>query len=697
MENSVYSYDEKSLIRDGKRWFPIMGEIHYSRYPEQYWKEALLKMKAGGVDIVSSYVIWIHHEEVSNDWDFSTGNKNLRKFVETVKECGLKMFLRIGPWCHAEVRNGGFPDWFVKMMGNRIRTNNGEYLEEVEKFYTKIYEQVKDLLHKDGGPVIGIQIENEYGHCGGLTGEEGEKHMRTLTQMAKRIGFDVPYYTATGWGGAVTGGLLPVMGGYCDAPWDSKMTKLAPSGNFVFSEERNDHAIGSDYGIGETLTFDMKKFPYLTAELGGGLQVTYKRRPVATAKDVEAMSICKIGSGCSLLGYYMYHGGTNPDGKLSTLQESTAQGSACDLPEKNYDFRAPLDEYGHANESYKYLRRLSLFIHDYGEELCNMDSFIPEDNPRNPNDFKNLRYAWRYNKETGREFLFVNNYQKNYELYDHYTTELNSPAMNTSYSFDLKNGESAIISHTSWGCFFSPLCKINGLEVYFPSTENNEANFLGFGDRVISYEDSLNASKITIAGKEYLIISDNCILFTEEKGEKTLLHFELNTATSKNKVAHFKSYPPLPKTPAGFRVKREEYFDEYTFTATLPEAPVADVVYYTNEKDDNGNMKKIYKFSVAEWPEDPFDILSDVVLSLSYYGDCARLYDENHKLISDNLYIGDDYSWNIGLKRLGKKSRHFTLEIDAAKSPDEVYIEKRGKYHDLVCVSNPVYTITFEE
>lgn len=222
MENSVYSYDEKSLIRDGKRWFPIMGEIHYSRYPEQYWKEALLKMKAGGVDIVSSYVIWIHHEEVSNDWDFSTGNKNLRKFVETVKECGLKMFLRIGPWCHAEVRNGGFPDWFVKMMGNRIRTNNGEYLEEVEKFYTKIYEQVKDLLHKDGGPVIGIQIENEYGHCGGLTGEEGEKHMRTLTQMAKRIGFDVPYYTATGWGGAVTGGLLPVMGGYCDAPWDSK-------------------------------------------------------------------------------------------------------------------------------------------------------------------------------------------------------------------------------------------------------------------------------------------------------------------------------------------------------------------------------------------------------------------------------------------------------------------------------------------
>ena len=268
-----YSFDSKSLFKDGKRWFPVMGEIHYSRYPEQYWKEAVLKMKEGGVDVISSYVIWIHHEEEENKWDWS-GCRNLRKFVEVIKECGMSMLLRIGPWVHAEVRNGGFPDWLLKKCPD-ARTNSESYFAEVKKLYEETFEQVKGFMLKDGGPIIGVQIENEFGHCGGLWGEEGELHMKRLTQMAKDAGFDVPLYTATGWGGAVTGGLLPVMGGYCEAPWDPRVTEIEPSVNYVFTYERNDHGIGSDYGLGEGITFDMNKFPYLTAELGGGLQVTY--------------------------------------------------------------------------------------------------------------------------------------------------------------------------------------------------------------------------------------------------------------------------------------------------------------------------------------------------------------------------------------------------------------------------------------
>ena len=320
-----------------------MGEIHYSRYPKEYWKESIYKMRAGGVEVVSSYVIWIHHEEIEEEYDF-TGNRDLRGFVETLKECKVKMLLRIGPWCHGEVRNGGFPDWLLKKNW-KLRTNDLDYLEEVKKFYFQVYTQVDGLLHKDGGPIIGVQIENEYGHVGGLKGEEGEQHMRTLARLAKEVGFDVPIYTATGWGGAVTGGLLPVMGGYCDAPWDSSLTEIAPSGNYIFTYERNDHNIGSDYGFGYGITFDINKFPYLTAELGGGLQVTHHRRPVAHAKDIGAMSMVKLGSGVNLLGYYMYHGGTNPKGKLTTLQETKATGYPNDLPELNYDFRAPIREY----------------------------------------------------------------------------------------------------------------------------------------------------------------------------------------------------------------------------------------------------------------------------------------------------------------------------------------------------------------
>ena len=186
----TYGFTKDYLTKNNQPWFPVMGEFHYSRYPDAYWKESVYKMKAGGVDIISTYVFWNHHEEIEGEYNFS-GQRNLRKFTETVKECGMKMFLRIGPWAHGEVRNGGFPDWLLKK-DFEPRTNQEAYFDEVRKFYTEIAHQVKGLLHKDGGPIIGIQIENEYGHCGGLKGEEGDCHMKRLTEIAKQVGLITP-------------------------------------------------------------------------------------------------------------------------------------------------------------------------------------------------------------------------------------------------------------------------------------------------------------------------------------------------------------------------------------------------------------------------------------------------------------------------------------------------------------------------
>ena len=220
-------------------------------------------MKAGGVDIASTYVFWIHHEEIEGQYDFSE-NRDLNYFVKTCKECRIKLSLRNGPWAHGEVRNGGFPDWVFKK-DFEPRTNDERYFSLVEKWYTIIYAQVKDYFYSEEvpeNPIIGIQIENEYGHCGGLYDETGKIHMKRLTKIAKKIGFITPFYTATGWGGARTGGLIPVMGGYCDAPWDPRTSEIEPSGNYIFTYERNDSNIGSDYGIGEGSTFDYSKFPY---------------------------------------------------------------------------------------------------------------------------------------------------------------------------------------------------------------------------------------------------------------------------------------------------------------------------------------------------------------------------------------------------------------------------------------------------
>ena len=467
MKSTTFSYNEKYMLKDQKPWFPIMGEIHYSRYPREYWKESIYKMKAGGVDVISSYVLWIHHEEIEGEYDF-TGDKDLRSFVETCKACDAYMILRIGPWCHAEVRNGGFPDWLLQK-DFEVRTNDSAYLEEVRKFYSKIYEQVKGLLLKDGGPIIGLQIENEYGHCGGLTGEEGEEHMRILTQMAKEIGFEVPIYTATGWGGAVTGGLLPVMGGYCEAPWDQRLTDIEPSGNYIFTHERNDHNIGSDYGFGTGITFDMNKFPYLTAELGGGHQVTHHRRPIATSKDIGAMSMVKLGSGVNLLGYYMYHGGTNPKGKLSFLQESKETGSINDLPELSYDFRAPIRQYGQISETYKEIKLLTMFIKDFGSELCEMPATMPESNPLYPTNFTDLRTSYRHNGKSG--YLFINNYQRRCQMAEHKNVVLTVPLKDETLTYpaiDVRNEDFFFFPFNmklgdAWlkTAVVTPLCKLN--------------------------------------------------------------------------------------------------------------------------------------------------------------------------------------------------------------------------------------------
>src|SRR5215469_18072488 len=152
--------NSRYLIRDGKPWLPVMGEFHYSRVPATEWEQEVLKMKAAGVSIISTYVIWIHHEEIQGQFDW-TGSRNLRAFVEICAKHGLYVYVRIGPWAHGEARNGGFPDWLLKATQN-TRQNDPVYLFYVKPYYEQIAAQLRGLLWKDGGPVIGIQLENEY-------------------------------------------------------------------------------------------------------------------------------------------------------------------------------------------------------------------------------------------------------------------------------------------------------------------------------------------------------------------------------------------------------------------------------------------------------------------------------------------------------------------------------------------------------
>ncbi len=405
--NSLY------FIKNGKPWYPVMGEIHFSRYPRAQWEESILKMKAAGIDVIASYVFWIYHEEEEGKFDWS-GDNDLRAFAELCKKHNVYFFARIGPWCHGEVRNGGLPDWLLKR-GN-VRKNDPAYLTSVEKFYGQIAHQLKGLCFKDGGPVIGTQIENEYR----FNNPAGLEHMLTLKKLALKAGIDVPFYSATGWPGSnqKQDELIPVWGAYPEAPWDKKTTKLALSENYMFGALRNDPAIGSDLLGQHELQADYKgyRYPYATAEMGGGNQITYHRRPIIEANDVNALTYVKVGSGANLMGYYMFHGGSNPIGKLSTLQESKATKYPNDYPIISYDFLAPIGEWGQLRPSYRGFKLVHTFLNEFGDRLVQYSTSFPDRRPENTSDNTTLRMSVRSKENSG--FVFVSNFQRQLQMKD---------------------------------------------------------------------------------------------------------------------------------------------------------------------------------------------------------------------------------------------------------------------------------------
>ncbi|WP_329269574.1 beta-galactosidase [Streptomyces sp. NBC_01451] len=402
------------FTRGGRPWFPVSGEFHYTRYPAGEWEEELLKMKAAGVTAVASYLIWIHHEEIEGRVRFD-GDRDLRRFAELCARHGLDFIPRIGPWSHAEVRNGGLPDWLLART-RAPRTDDPAYLEPVRGWFTAIAEQLKGLDRAHGGPIVGIQIENE------LYDQPG--HLLTLKRMAQEAGLSAPLWTSTAWGGVQLppDELLPLYGGYTETfwtEWDGGWPDTCRK-HFFFTHQRDDEGIGADLRPthvrgGEPAATD--RFPWATCELGGGMAVAYHRRPRVDAADIGALGLTKIGCGSVWQGYYMFHGGTNPAGELTTLQESHATDYPNDLPVLTYDFQAPLGEYGQYRPSYDELRLQHLLLADFGERVAPMESVLPARQPAGQDDRETLRWAVR--SDGGSGFLFVNNHQPHEPLPDH--------------------------------------------------------------------------------------------------------------------------------------------------------------------------------------------------------------------------------------------------------------------------------------
>ncbi len=377
---------------------PVMGEMHFSRIARERWEEVILKMKAAGITIISTYLFWIHHEEIEGQFDWS-GNKDLRSFVQLCAQHEMWVCARIGPWAHGEVRNGGTPDWILTKKNLKNRTNDPVYQSYVSRFFEQIGQQLKGLLYKDGGPIMSIQLENEY-----TRGQKGEPHIQWLKQTAIKYGMDVPMYTVTGWGdGSVPPGeVIPLWGGYPDQPWDPSIEKMTGCGDFEFNPYRNDDKIGNGLAKKKDEYMDYSNEPFFTCEMGVGVQMTRHRRSVIGKYDGLAMATNRIGSGSNLLGYYVFAGGSNPTGTLSAMNEDMDEtGNWSETPAISYDFQAAISESGLLAASYYEAKKLNYFLNEFGKELAPMEPFFSMAKDE-------LQYAIRADEKSA--FVFGINY-----------------------------------------------------------------------------------------------------------------------------------------------------------------------------------------------------------------------------------------------------------------------------------------------
>jgi beta-galactosidase len=690
-DGSTITIDSESLLLDGRPWAPVMGEFQYTRYPPEEWRKELLKMKAGGITILSTYVFWIHHEEIEGEWTWFDGH-DLHEFVRLAGSVGLKVVVRCGPWCHGEARNGGFPEWLVKK-GWNLRSVDSRYLERVRIFYEEVAKQIRGELWKYGGPVIGIQLDNEY--------EGAADYMIALKRIAMDVGLDVPIYTRTGWTQMSTampfGEIVPLYSAYAEGFWSRQLTSMP--GNFWaafrFSLLRfDDNIVSEQLGRKDVRDDpDLQRYPYLTCEIGGGMMSSYHRRILINPKDVESATIIKLGSGSTLLGYYVYHGGTNPDGKLTTLMEAqdTLLTNYNDLPIKNYDFQAPIGEFGQLRPHYHLLRRLNLFLLDFGSAFARMPAAMPDLRPETRGDTTTLRWAVRSDGMTG--YVFVNNYERSLEMPSkpgvQFTVNLPSgpltfpatpigiPADSVFYwpfNFDLGHG--VRLSYAT----AVPICAIDdsiGRSVFFSETRGVPSQFAVVGEvavrsaapgrnaafdiagrdgkrvRVVllSEADSLSLWKGSFLGTDRVFLTRAGLVLDGDvvrlnSSDRSELTVGIYPAPSKFSMGErdgiFTRYSP-PAPPA---INLVASFVKVRDAGPPREIPIGKISEPVATEPSDADFGKAAVWSI-KLPAN-IDMASNPILRIHYVGDVARLT-LNGRLLVDDFYNGNPF--DFGLRR----------------------------------------------
>jgi Glycosyl hydrolases family 35 len=704
----------------GQAFFPIMGEIQFSRIPRPFWRDHLQKMKSAGINVIATYVFWIHHEENRGCYRWEEG-RDLSSFLLLCKEMGFYIFLRIGPWCHGEVRNGGFPDW-LRWGYLRKRGNYPLYLNAVEQYFNEVMQQCKDLSWNEGGPILGVQLENEF-H---IKTVNDQKYLMKLKKMVIKRGLKVPIYALTGWPLSKLfpkEDFLPFWGDYPATPWASHTQLVDRSNSFRMKTNPVPEDIGTDLLkrqkkiSGER---DLRQNPFTLVELGVANQISDKRRPAFNALDGLAMAITKVGSGASWMGYYMFSGGTNPYGDKTSLEENRKTGYPNTYPRFSYDFHAPIGEWGQLKPSYYPLKNLHYFLADYSSHLLSRSYGTISDSP-------DLSFSLRGNNEG--EFLIINRYRRG-EKSSEGIIELNfaqfgvpgiilslAPDLCSVMPIKLRTGTSLRLTATLF-----PLGKnrtSNCEDFYFGEIPGIPALFLIESDKPLSSDNEEWIVK-SIEPKRYLITpkkSKKPISLTlyDDMGIENRYIFIPENLTDRFWKDHDSGTVIVGPQSVAFLNgnaeikcdKGEDYWYEWNKeSGCFKQNPC---------KNSNTTVTAIFSlikkqaFS-SHWKVNlPMGISEenqDLYLSFSYEGDKAELFLAD-KMIADHFNQG--FPWEVSLSRLkkieGPLPEYLSLRIKKRKPLSRLYIEgpaskmsfKRAQLYKYTIRTESIIKIDFKK
>ena len=330
-----FSFEIKdgNFYLNGKVTRVLSGEMHYSRIPHEYWRHRLQMMKGMGLNTVATYVFWNWHETEPGKWDFE-GDKNLAEYIRIAGEEGMMVILRPGPYVCAEWEFGGYPWWLQNIEGMEIRRDNEPFLQCTQRYIERLYQEVGHLQCTNGGPIIMVQCENEFGSYVSqrqdIPLEEHRAYNAKIKKQLSDAGFNVPLFTSDGswlFEGGSTPGALPTANG------ESNIKNLK-------------HVVDKYHG---------GQGPYMVAEFyPGWLSHWAEPFPQVSASDIARQTDAYLKNDVSI-NYYMVHGGTN-FAFTAGANYDKKRDIQPDLT--SYDYDAPISEAGWVTPKYDSIRNV---------------------------------------------------------------------------------------------------------------------------------------------------------------------------------------------------------------------------------------------------------------------------------------------------------------------------------------------------